>query len=78
MAVSVNCILEHIQHGLMLKPSRQPSVWFYHDAASEKGTAYYIDEGKIMLEICLIVVQGVQEKLCFSQFTATPPSPTSL
>ena len=23
------------------------------------------------------MVQGVQEKLCFSQLTATPPSPTS-
>ena len=23
-------------------------------------------------------IQGVQEKLCYSQFTATPPSPTSL
>ena len=35
--------------------------------------------GPVALKLILSQVQGVQEKRCvFSQFTATPPSPTSL
>ena len=37
---------------------------------------------KVLMDIFRISlntqIQGVQEKMCFSQFTATPPSPTSL
>ena len=29
-------------------------------------------------KFCCLHIQGVQEKLCFLQFTTTPPSPTSL